>query len=207
MGTLTIPSFSLSPGSLTFPATLTLGATKDEQVPFDGFMAAYFAGGAIPLHFDAPNASSSAVISNTLRGLNISATLNSTGYSGFLRSAELVVDQSEEDIQADVEFINLLPIPMKIGTFLFDFKDAATGTKIGTGGSNSPLGAGRELDPNEVQTYRLKLGNVMDNKALKGLFKGDRLCDLEGQIALGIGNVEAQIGVKVRRVVRLTVMV
>jgi hypothetical protein len=206
MGTLTIPNFSVSPGSLSLPATLTLGATKDEHVTFNGFMAAFLAGGAIPLRFDAPNASTNAVISNSLRGVNFPATLNSAGYSKFIQRAEIVIDQADNEIKADLEFMNLLPIPLKIGTFLFNITDAATGTIIGTGGSFSETGAGRELDQGEAQTYRLTLSNVINENALKGLFKGERPCDIEGDIVIGFGNVDAKIRVKVRRVVGLTVV-
>jgi hypothetical protein len=99
--------------------------------------------------------------------------------------------------------VNLLPVPMAVDGFEIEVRDAATGVTIGKGVT---LGVeSRWLDPQESVLFRVQLQEGLGEGATTELFKGERNCDIEGRVTIGIGSGRADVGVQVRRVVGLTI--
>ncbi|KAA8915061.1 hypothetical protein FN846DRAFT_983512 [Sphaerosporella brunnea] len=198
VGTLDIADFNLesTKGKISVPATLTLGKEQAAKDAFNGFLASYFAGGAIPLRIDAPNASKNTIIADSMYGLNFSAAINSPGYSGFLLRVGIRVNN--DGIGVDIEFVNLLPVSMAVQGFELQIKDAETGVTVGK--ASTPKSSGF-LAKDQVVVFKVSLQEALSAKSLKELFSGDRPCEIDGVVNVGFGSGTASVMVGVRRIV------
>ena len=202
IGTLNVADFHVGNG-LVSNGRMTLG-NIEQKAPFNAFMAAYLAGGSIPVTFNATrDVSNKRFIADAMQGMSIPTAITSPGYSGFLKRVELKYNTTSVVMNVLLEFTNLLPVVMEIIGFELELTlpdgNINLGRLVASAIQSKQLLQGESMETNTQLTDGVgadKVAQLFDD-----VVRGVRLT---GQIKVRFGEVEADVGVGVDRYVSVT---
>ncbi|KAI5778113.1 hypothetical protein EDC01DRAFT_758620 [Geopyxis carbonaria] len=208
IGTLTVPSFSISKGQNIIDATILISPKTSTDILFDRFLSQYMSGGEVPLQISAAQDKSSTIpyIASAFNGVGFLATMQTPTHLGFLSEITFYITKDShgiESLEAELVFINLFKIPMSIDKLDLQFVQA--GNKESFGRINKSFDQKRWVSPgqSEIVAAEFYPGLMGMTGVRSTLETGPKDMEIRGTTVVGWSDFSVDIVIDVTRPIAL----